>query len=167
MKNYWKFQCNGSLRFYRSADFCLLSCLLFVPTYFLFEVIMNLCENQVKFSLEKSLFVINQYKWLSDSYVLDFFVENHWKNLPQSWQETFTNNFPINELSFLLNYEADSSEKISVVLPLSLLCLRKTIQVLSICRKPQKVGNKDWLYLRLNNLFCMLCFYRWKMMFQE
>lgn len=100
----------------------------------------NLDVNQVKNVLENSLFVLEQYKWLIDSYVLDFFVENHWKQLPKSWQDSFAaENFHVEEMAYLLNYEEDSPEKLSSVLPLSLLSLRKVIHELSIKRKQENV----------------------------
>ncbi|GAB0090253.1 protein RRNAD1 [Sergentomyia squamirostris] len=96
-------------------------------------------ENQVKNVLDTLFFVLEQYKWLIDSYVLDFYVENHWQRLPQSWQATFTSgNFDIRELSYLLGYEYGSKDQRRTVFPLSLLSLKSVSDILSISRKQSK-----------------------------
>lgn len=94
------------------------------------------------------------YEWLLDSYVLvsepvsskkqlnginkvnffqrqDFYIDNHWEKMPNSWKETLANAMP-EHLTDLLMPPERPSEKI--VWPLSLLALRKLLQQLCIPR---------------------------------
>ncbi|XP_023944052.2 methyltransferase-like protein 25B isoform X2 [Bicyclus anynana] len=88
--------------------------------------------NTIKTAIEMCLKVIKTYEWLLDLYVLDFFVNNHWKKLPASWQQSLENLDP-KDLGDIL-----SGNPTIHLLPLSLLALFKTITSLSIPR-----GNID------------------------
>ncbi|XP_059613157.1 methyltransferase-like protein 25B [Phlebotomus argentipes] len=102
----------------------------------------NFSEEYLRITLDASLSVLEQYKWLTDSYVLDFFVENHWERIPASWQNTFTSgHFHVKDMALLLNQDGDFCRKFSCVLPLSILTLKYLIQRLSISRKQEKIGN--------------------------
>lgn len=101
----------------------------------------------LKRDLEQSLRVIDQYSWLIDAYVLDFYTEkeNHWNRLPASWRLAFDNLEDVNLLAdSLLNFDSPSSiQGPSIVLPLSLLTLRTLNQRLSATRKVLPVENRD------------------------
>lgn len=86
--------------------------------------------------LEKSLRVICMYSWLLDVYVLDFFVGNHWEKLPECWRESLDRLDP-QDLGKLL-----TGKRIREVMPLSLLSLLKTVDALSLSRKPMSGSPK-------------------------
>ncbi|XP_055840119.1 methyltransferase-like protein 25B [Episyrphus balteatus] len=83
----------------------------------------------LKENLTISLQIIQKYRWLIDTYVLDFYVENHWSKLPKSWQNHLEPLDP-HELANILsgNNEATS------VRPLSILCLMSLMKKLCISR---------------------------------
>ncbi|XP_064215579.1 methyltransferase-like protein 25B [Tribolium castaneum] len=75
--------------------------------------------------------IYENYVWLLNCYVLDFFTESHWEKLPKSWQNSLKN-LDSNEISKLLNYD----EKLSGnVWPLSILALKHVLKSLSLSRK--------------------------------
>ena len=38
--------------------------------------------------VSQCLKLLEKFAWLLDCYVLDFFVDDHWSKIPQSWQDT-------------------------------------------------------------------------------
>ncbi|XP_053688192.1 methyltransferase-like protein 25B [Sabethes cyaneus] len=76
--------------------------------------------------------LIDIYQWLIDSYVLDFYVDNHWDRLPPCWQTCFER-IKVQELQALLTDDSDSGK--STVWPLSILAIRVLLRELSISRK--------------------------------
>ncbi|XP_068626756.1 methyltransferase-like protein 25B isoform X2 [Battus philenor] len=76
--------------------------------------------------------VITLFEWLLDLYVLDFFVDNQWERLPQSWRESIETMNPEDLGNYL------SGAPIKHLLPLSFLTLIKSAQVLSIPREKSK-----------------------------
>ncbi|OWR42100.1 hypothetical protein KGM_215699 [Danaus plexippus plexippus] len=89
---------------------------------------MNKHEETVRCAIQMCLKVIKSYEWLSDLYVLDFFVDNHWSKLPQCWQNCFNDMDP-KDLGNIL-----TGQQSKHMLPLSFLALKKSIDVLSIPR---------------------------------
>ncbi|ALC42015.1 CG2906, partial [Drosophila busckii] len=83
----------------------------------------------LKTKLALCLLVAKKYKWLTDSYVLDFYVDNHWSKLPASWRQVLEQ-LPIEKLSELLQ----SQTNVSIVWPLELLALRQLLRTLCIGR---------------------------------
>ncbi|PZC81383.1 hypothetical protein B5X24_HaOG212835 [Helicoverpa armigera] len=85
-----------------------------------------------------SLKVIRMYDWLLDLYVLDFFVDDHWNKLPNTWRKTFEHMDP-QQLGHIL-----SNRPPKKLLPLSFLALIKTIEALTIPRGRQNqfINNK-------------------------
>ncbi|KAH8416012.1 hypothetical protein KR222_006394 [Zaprionus bogoriensis] len=79
-----------------------------------------------------SLQIVKQYEWLLDSYVLDFYVDDHWSKLPLSWQRHFEQ-LPVEQLGELLLGDAGAR----VVWPLELLALRAVLRTYCISRTPQ------------------------------
>ncbi|XP_018577520.1 protein RRNAD1 [Anoplophora glabripennis] len=63
------------------------------------------------------------YKHIIESYVSDYYVENHWSKLPKSWQK-YLYNISVDHVAELLNFEKPVTKG---VLPLSLLCVRNII----------------------------------------
>ncbi|TMW39320.1 hypothetical protein DOY81_015600, partial [Sarcophaga bullata] len=95
--------------------------------------------DNVKFSatdlqikLQKSLNIIRKYDWLINSYVLDFYVDDHWSKLPNSWRECFTS-LPPEDLCFLL--DSDTNNAVNRVWPLSLLSLKRAFKELCVRRQ--------------------------------
>lgn len=97
-------------------------------------------KQSLKCNLRESIAVIGQCQWLIDSYVLDFYTENHWQQLPSSWRAVFDNLKDVAVFSEILNLD-DSADKspTAVVLPLSLLALNSCIRKLSAARRAPSI----------------------------
>ena len=95
-----------------------------------------MARERLKQNLRDSLSIINDYQWLIDAYVLDYYTEDHWNQLPLSWRTAFQDLEDVDQLADLLNER--SSQTSSVVLPLSLLALKKCMQKLCASRKVEK-----------------------------
>ncbi|XP_021695875.1 protein RRNAD1-like [Aedes aegypti] len=76
---------------------------------------------ELKQKLQDSSRIVGIYSWLIDSYVLDFYVDNHWERLPTNWKLCF-DGLDIRKLRDLLNEAPQDKE--SHVWPLSVLALR-------------------------------------------
>ncbi|XP_031634471.1 protein RRNAD1 [Contarinia nasturtii] len=87
----------------------------------------------IQSKLRDALKVIKIYEWLLDSYVLDFYVDNHWDKMPKSWIQTLGHISP-EHLTDLLIPPVQNTE--CTVWPLSLLALRTLMQRLCIPREP-------------------------------
>ena len=80
--------------------------------------------------------VIEKYKWLIDSYVLDFFVEDHWSKIPENWKQ-FLNTATPEDLAFLIDLNNEDSEPtFNKVWPLEILALKATIKRYALNRTP-------------------------------
>ncbi|XP_063221430.1 methyltransferase-like protein 25B [Bacillus rossius redtenbacheri] len=98
-----------------------------------------------------SLKTVEYYKWLLDSFVLDYFVDDHWAKLPSTWRETLNNVEP-HELCGLLGSEPAQCH--GVVWPLSLLAFRAAGRTLVLPR--ERTG--AWLqWLRCDCASCQAC----------
>ncbi|XP_002005384.3 protein RRNAD1 isoform X1 [Drosophila mojavensis] len=84
--------------------------------------------------LSACLDVVRKYEWLLDAYVLDFYVDDHWSKLPQSWRKQLED-LPVEHLSELLQH---SDGVARVLWPLELLALRQVLRSLCIRRSPTK-----------------------------
>ncbi|XP_076322980.1 methyltransferase-like protein 25B isoform X4 [Tachypleus tridentatus] len=89
---------------------------------------------------------LNEYSWLTEAFVLDFFTENHWNKLPLCWS-SFLSNVGPQELGDWLS-EGDISYK--QVWPLSLQAYRATVNALALTRKP--ISSPEAVYLFLNKI---------------
>ncbi|TRY61730.1 hypothetical protein TCAL_04398 [Tigriopus californicus] len=77
--------------------------------------------------------LLHQYQWFVDSYVLDFFVDDHWKRIPKTWQHWLK----VSDAKDLAQWlDVGRPLKTSYPVPLSLLALRKAQEVLSLGRNP-------------------------------
>ncbi|XP_022233123.2 protein RRNAD1 isoform X2 [Drosophila obscura] len=87
-----------------------------------------------KQKLQSSLGLLKKYEWLLNSYVLDFYVDDHWSKLPASWQHRLQS-IPLETFEALLHSDdSKSAPKNSIVWPLELLALRAALRNLCISR---------------------------------
>ncbi|PAV74100.1 hypothetical protein WR25_22593 [Diploscapter pachys] len=81
---------------------------------------------------QELLRVIEQFSWIADITMMDYFVDDVWKKLPSSWRE-FLKDMQPNDWSHLLSYDIAPLNR---VLPLSLLCLLRFSRSHSLDRTP-------------------------------
>ncbi|XP_055609237.1 methyltransferase-like protein 25B [Uranotaenia lowii] len=86
----------------------------------------------LKCKISDSIKVIDEYHRLIDSYVLDFYVDDHWDLLPPSWQSCLEN-LDVRRLKDLLSDDPDS--RCETLWPLSMLAVRVLFQKLCLSRK--------------------------------
>ncbi|KAM8712649.1 hypothetical protein ACLKA7_013046 [Drosophila subpalustris] len=86
--------------------------------------------------LDTCLNVVQKYEWLLNSYVSDFYVDDHWKKLPLSWQKHLEQ-LPVESLAELLQSDDDVQVTRRSVWPLELLALRQVLRSLDISRAPK------------------------------
>ena len=82
--------------------------------------------------------LIQRYKWLIDSYVLDFFVEDHWSKIPNNLK-TFLDQATPEDLAYLIELDVDQNHENTnskVVWPLEMLALKSAIKTFSLKRTP-------------------------------
>ena len=78
--------------------------------------------------------LLEHYEWLINSFVLDYFQDNHWGRLPSSWQEVLGRAGP-GELADWLQPGREPSQP-DQVWPLSLLALKQSLNHLGLERRP-------------------------------
>lgn len=76
---------------------------------------------------------LNSYKWLTDSFVLDFFSENHWAKLPSSWAHTL-DLLSLEEMGKSILSPDGLCSTSKLVLPLSLLAFKAAAKSLALER---------------------------------
>ena len=77
------------ISFYTVAVSVLVTNLLWwIISVVLLFVQMVLDESAAAKMVSQCLKLLENFAWLLDCYVLDFFVDEHWRKIPQSWQET-------------------------------------------------------------------------------
>ncbi|XP_005182182.1 methyltransferase-like protein 25B [Musca domestica] len=84
--------------------------------------------------LNKCLQIIRKYDWLINSYVLDFYVNDHWGKLPPAWRLYFEE-LPPEQLCYLLSSDSNQQTGTTKVWPLSILALKEAFKGLCIDRK--------------------------------
>lgn len=92
---------------------------------------MFLHDKSIKDSLNVSKKLHETYEDILESYVSDFYVENHWNKLPECWKNFFDKN-DLSSMKSLLNFE----EPLNKLYPLSLICLRSLIINYTVSRVP-------------------------------
>ncbi|CAF4875279.1 unnamed protein product [Pieris macdunnoughi] len=107
----------------------------------------NSYEDSVKTGITASLKVLQCYRWLLDLYVLDFFVENHWKMLPRSWQDSFYD-IDLKTLGHIL-----MGVPTNQMLPLSFLALLKTLNFLCLPRQGTYKSSNEVFFVSDNSKF--------------
>lgn len=101
--------------------------------------------------------VTELYRNLLNSYVSDFYLEEHWtRNLPPSWR-LYLKNLPLNQLEQLLNYHQPYTQV--PLAPLSLLCVLRILTTHSVPRNttvpntpiptPKKCSKYLWKNVKL------------------
>ncbi|XP_052873864.1 methyltransferase-like protein 25B [Anopheles cruzii] len=75
--------------------------------------------------------IVTVYEWIVDAYIVDFFQENHWSNLPASWAQCLAG-VSIRQLPELLR--SDSRHTEVTVWPLAMLALRSLFHRLELPR---------------------------------
>lgn len=88
-------------------------------------------QRSLQTRLEICYKVYELYSDILNSYVADYYVENHWNKLSTSWKQYF-NNIEVNQLSNILNLGKPLD---NLMYPLTLLCLRNIITKYTLSRK--------------------------------
>ncbi|XP_076802452.1 methyltransferase-like protein 25B isoform X2 [Clavelina lepadiformis] len=91
-------------------------------------------EEELKFRLRLSLQFISQFKHFGKHYIIEYFTDNHWEKLPQTWQETLQDE-DLSSLANCLLIPGAPVYGLTQVWPLSLLAFRKLSHFLSIKRE--------------------------------
>ncbi|KAH8365221.1 hypothetical protein KR084_006267 [Drosophila pseudotakahashii] len=90
----------------------------------------------IKEKLDQSLGLLKKYDWLLDAYILDFFLDDHWSKLPETWLARLEN-IPLETLADLLE---DHDHQLNW--PVDLMDLKQELQQLCVDRAPRnKVEN--------------------------
>ncbi|XP_071107262.1 methyltransferase-like protein 25B [Haliotis cracherodii] len=110
------------------------------------------CKKQTVHDIHRRIICIknflNQYRWIMDAYVSDFFVSDFWSRLPGSWTQYLRTLSPPH-LSFLL---CPDVQTYSGVPPLSLLSYRMCVLSLAARRQPVDLDDEQQMQNILNNL---------------
>uniref|UniRef100_A0A0C9QI88 Rrnad1_0 protein n=2 Tax=Fopius arisanus TaxID=64838 RepID=A0A0C9QI88_9HYME len=85
----------------------------------------------IRVIIDSALKVLDLYRWMLDSYIIDFFQDNLWDRLPRPWAKILEN-VALDELGSWILRERRPRH----VWPLSLIALRRSIDLLSINREP-------------------------------
>ncbi|XP_058831009.1 methyltransferase-like protein 25B [Topomyia yanbarensis] len=104
--------------------------------------------------IQQSFELLSSYDWLINSYVLDFYVDNHWERLPPCWKSCFER-LEIGKLKDLLL--VDSRTENRNVWPLSICALRVFFRQFCLSRKlelhPKDSGKRTRLHEHYQKLF--------------
>ncbi|XP_071846027.1 methyltransferase-like protein 25B [Apostichopus japonicus] len=79
------------------------------------------------------MLLVSKFRWLTDAYVVEFFVKDHWHALPSSWQEVLDGLKPHQVGSYL---SGNKEVRHTTVWPLSLLAFCAATQSLTLNRFP-------------------------------
>ncbi|KAK2140762.1 hypothetical protein LSH36_1255g00027, partial [Paralvinella palmiformis] len=98
--------------------------------------------HNVKDAIPKILTFLDNYKWIIDSYISDFFLKSLHQRLPPSWWKVLSSLQP-EELASLLYRDTWKSSK---MWPLSLLAFRKVVTGLPLQRDTllENYCEMDW-----------------------
>ncbi|XP_003703845.2 methyltransferase-like protein 25B [Megachile rotundata] len=84
---------------------------------------------KIRVTIDQIFSVLDVHGWLLDSYIVDFFQENLWEKLPESWRLTLQDT-PPQEFGKWLSGDISCTR----VWPLSLLALRQVTNILQVNR---------------------------------
>ncbi|XP_057317872.1 methyltransferase-like protein 25B [Microplitis mediator] len=90
----------------------------------------EVCES-VRVILDNIFKIFKTYGWILDSYIIDFYQDDLWSKLPNSWKNLFKN-ISIEEFGSWILSKSEGKQ----VWPLSLLALRQSIKISTINRDP-------------------------------
>ncbi|XP_065368615.1 methyltransferase-like protein 25B [Calliphora vicina] len=93
-----------------------------------------LSSSDLKSKINNCLNIIRKYDWLINSYVSDFYVDDHWSKLPTLWRDCFQD-LPPDHLSYLLDTSNADVQDVCRVWLLSLLALKKAFKELCVKRQ--------------------------------
>ncbi|KAK3925106.1 Protein RRNAD1 [Frankliniella fusca] len=97
------------------------------------------CLSQEKTTVLNCLKVIQEFDWLINAFVLDFYTEDHWKRLPLSWREVLKE-CTLEELGEWMLKAKCSNQR---VWPLALLALRASVTSLSLSREQMNLARDE------------------------
>ncbi|XP_006821494.1 methyltransferase-like protein 25B [Saccoglossus kowalevskii] len=104
-----------------------------------------LCNSDTVRSLKEHtkrlLCFVNYYKWLSDAYVVEFFVKDHWNTIPKQWQDVLQD-LEIDVMGSLLMQSPKAETSFCKVWPLSLLAYRSAAHALALSRTPRDTDDE-------------------------
>uniref|UniRef100_A0A4W4FZH7 Methyltransferase domain-containing protein n=1 Tax=Electrophorus electricus TaxID=8005 RepID=A0A4W4FZH7_ELEEL len=96
-----------------------------------------LSEQEQKDLAKSLVLLLSKYKYISDSYIIEFFSENLWETLPVGWQKALGDLSPPQIAQLLLDRDFPiPGHFYPSVWPLSLLALRATSHALVFPRMP-------------------------------
>ncbi|KAG8560144.1 hypothetical protein GDO81_014806 [Engystomops pustulosus] len=88
--------------------------------------------------------VLSLYGFITDSYIIEFFTDNLWEALPESWRSVLSDLTAPELADQLLSDSHPKTTSYRSVWPLSLLALKVTAQSLSFQRTPRRdIGGAD------------------------
>ncbi|XP_066930345.1 methyltransferase-like protein 25B isoform X1 [Clytia hemisphaerica] len=95
-----------------------------------------LVYNQMKVCLTQAFMFLNEYQWIANSYVAEFFTQDLWSRLPEAWRKCFEEATLDDIANNILLSSAHKSYK--SVWPLSLLSFIATCHGLSLNRQQKE-----------------------------
>ncbi|KAK7481310.1 hypothetical protein BaRGS_00027390 [Batillaria attramentaria] len=99
-------------------------------------------EDNLRLEIKRILSVLDNYRWMIDAYVSDFFVKDHWDRLPLSWQR-YLDALSFQQLAGLLTGESWlHTSSLGSVSPLSLLALKACTRTHSLRRRCVDLDNQ-------------------------
>lgn len=104
----------------------------------------------VKRRLRDCLRLLENFEWLINSFVLDFFLDSHWNHLPRVWRPTLINISPPELADWLDPYKPVKSRQ---PWPLSLLAFKQSVKQLSLDRRPVENLNEVKQFLKVKDDF--------------
>ncbi|XP_076802454.1 methyltransferase-like protein 25B [Clavelina lepadiformis] len=90
--------------------------------------------------LQASIIFLNQFKHLTDAYIIEYFTDSHWEKLPESWR-SFLDDFEPPDLAEQLLSEEIKNGRQTSVCPLSLLCFKRCSRLFALKRPTLHCSN--------------------------
>lgn len=106
--------------------------------------------NELALYLTEAFLFMNQYEWISNSYVAEFYTQDLWQKLPQRWRECLEN-VPLKEIASNM-LKDEENKKYSTIWPLSLLSFIRTCHALALNRQ-QNIQHENTSPPELSNIF--------------
>lgn len=87
-------------------------------------------------TLQSSLTLLDKYRSFIEFYVLDFFVDDHWSQISDTWRY-FIDQISPKDMAFLLDLDQeDDTFQFANVWPLEILALKASIKAYALQRRP-------------------------------
>ncbi|KAK6179337.1 hypothetical protein SNE40_011724 [Patella caerulea] len=97
---------------------------------------------ELKCKVMKNIHFVNQYKWLIDAYVSDFFISGYWNKIIPCWRNKLEMMSPPQHC-FFLDTIKNSDEETRTLLPLSMLAFCQCLNLFSIKRQSINVETTE------------------------